>query len=411
MKRVGEISLGLFSLAVVLLTAFVGARAHETFWIPKIFPLILKYDFSFHGLGTFLWAGFLIGGCTLLLQMGFRFAFGTKRTIWTLLIILPIAWLVFPSSYMPTQLFVISFVAISGGLALLLIPHLKGLKSCSVWSSLLFLPYSFFLIAETSEWVIPSRSINFGDILRIIVFLLPLACIVMGCWFASKRFGEQTAQEETAAGVIWGTNNLTHNAITVTAVVSVCLGIAVFGITRGYQKTWEDHVVQYGHEPPRGIHVDLVEEKGSIGIPGVNHLYEAHLFNFSYFPALVEECYFIDDVGWRSSKIAYRVQKRGSASDEWQSVGGDTGEYFCKTYFGVNGAKTITSLLMPGEMRSTSWEATAGREGLKKGDSIRFVVLTRIHSTSDSDFGSYPTQTIILKEESEDKDTQYRLRH
>ena len=50
------------------------------------------------------------------------------------------------------------------------------------------------------------------------------------------------------------------------------------------------HRYNFGHFVPYGLHVDVLSEEVSIGIPGQKKIYKAELSNFSFWPVRPEMC-------------------------------------------------------------------------------------------------------------------------
>src|SRR5215510_8172793 len=89
------------------------------------------------------------------------------------------------------------------------------------------------------------------------------------------------------------------------------------------------HKYNFGHFVPYGLHVDVLSEEVSIGIPGQKKMYKAELSNFSFWPVKLEACDYLTDAMGRGTEYPYAVQRWDKASASWQTIVKPNGDDFC----------------------------------------------------------------------------------
>jgi len=77
---------------------------------------------------------------------------------------------------------------------------------------------------------------------------------------------------------------ITKKALVLGALVAIVLSVVAF---IAYFEL--GHRYHFGHLVPYGLHVDVLSEEVSIGIPGQKKMYKAELSNFSFFPARLSD--------------------------------------------------------------------------------------------------------------------------
>jgi hypothetical protein len=136
------------------------------------------------------------------------------------------------------------------------------------------------------------------------------------------------------------------------------------------------HLYNFGHLVQYGLHVDVLSEEVSIGIPGQKKMYRAELSNFTFWPTKLDACDCVTDAFGHGTEYPYAVQRWDNNSKSWQTIVEVTGEAFCQ----VTPLSTIethlrSKLLWPGmSVEVMEGEATGAREPFQKGDLARFMV-------------------------------------
>ncbi len=140
------------------------------------------------------------------------------------------------------------------------------------------------------------------------------------------------------------------------------------------------HRLTFGHLVPYGLHVDVLSEEVSIGIPGQKKMYRAELSNFTLWPARLDACDYVTDAFGHGTEYPYAVQRWDNNSNGWQTIVEVNGEGFCQ----VNPLSTIethlrSKLLWPGmSVGVMEGEATGARARFQKGDLARFMVFRTV---------------------------------
>ena len=410
-----RVAIGSFFLFSSLFTSLVGGYLSGEFLIFAYLPLNLQYDLSFPGLLSFLWLITLICGCTLLTFAGVKIVFGTNGKLWPLLAVTATAGLFAARAGWPSSIVLLALVVLVAELSLLAFSRQDTWKVCAM-AGILLGPYCLYLQAFNVEQIYIIKGAGLGEFVRLGIGLLPVACV----WLAVRlrdalhpagHAGEEKDRQK--AGSVFGRRILLQTDV---IAVMMLLIFAIIAWTDSrveeYKRNFELHAANYGHVPPDGLHADLVETKGSIGIPGITKLYEAHLFNFSYFPRIVQRCDSLDDTLSYGAELAYSIQRWNESRQEWIILEETAGGFHCgPAPLSKIHAKRITALLMPGHSLSTTWEATGARDSFELGDKGRFVVFTRLDGSPDSISYAFPTREFLIDEEVEDNETQYKLAH
>jgi len=136
------------------------------------------------------------------------------------------------------------------------------------------------------------------------------------------------------------------------------------------------HRYKFGHFVSYGLHVDVVSEDVSIGIPGQTKMYRAELSNFSFWPVRLEACDYVTDGFGRGTEYPYAVQRWESASGSWRTIVAPDRDDFCQPVaLSTIETHPASRRLWPGmQVQVMEGEATGAREPFKKDDKARFVV-------------------------------------
>jgi hypothetical protein len=159
-------------------------------------------------------------------------------------------------------------------------------------------------------------------------------------------------------------------------VCAVMVAIAYFELGHRYN---------FGHFVPYSLHVDVLSEEVSIGIPGQKKMYKAELSNFSLLPVRLEACdYLTDDFG-RGTEYPYAVQRWDTASNSWQTIVEPNGDDFCHPVpLSTIETHRASKRLWPGMyLQVMEGEATGAREPFQKDDKARFIVFKRLGKELD----------------------------
>ncbi|HJZ95852.1 MAG TPA: hypothetical protein VKE70_05060 [Candidatus Solibacter sp.] len=169
------------------------------------------------------------------------------------------------------------------------------------------------------------------------------------------------------------------------------------------------HRSTFGHDAPLSLHADILVGDGSIGIPGITKTYEGELTNLGFFPVPVARCEYLDDTLTPGTMVAYRIERWNQSSARWDLVLDMNGPEFCKPYpLGIVQARLTTKWLWPGQSLRTGDEATAARDGIEKGDSVRFALY--LH-TGDRNSAAHPTPKFLIDEAPTVDANALRVRH
>lgn len=171
------------------------------------------------------------------------------------------------------------------------------------------------------------------------------------------------------------------------------------------------HWLDYGHLAPLALHADVVVHNASIGIPGITKMYEARLTNLGIWPVSVERCSYLSDTGFAGTMVAYNIDKWDAAARQWTRTVEFAKPEFCTPVpLGMGNTRWRHAWLWPGQSLSTEEEATGAREPFKKGDTLRFVVVSDVTGKGARSH-VFPTSPFRLDEERLDNETPFRVRH
>jgi len=185
--------------------------------------------------------------------------------------------------------------------------------------------------------------------------------------------------------------------------------VVVIGFWIGYIQV--RHRLAYGHFAALTIHADIVVHDASIGIPGITKMYEAILTNYGVLPALVEQCSYMSDTMTPGTMVAYNIERWDPAKQVWTTMMAFAKPTFCTPVpLSMGDTHWTRSWLWPGQSLSTEEEATGARQPFKKGDTLRFVIVTDVTGAAKHR-PSYPTPSFTLDEQMLDNETPYRVRH
>lgn len=184
--------------------------------------------------------------------------------------------------------------------------------------------------------------------------------------------------------------------------------VLIFSGTVAYfeSRHWRD----YGHLAPIGLHADIEVHSGAIGIPGITKTYEAILTNYGMLPASIEKCSYTSDVSGIFTKVAYNIERWDAKQQVWIQAENFAKPGFCSPFpFSTANTRWGHLWLRPGESLSTEEEATGARDSFKKGDRLRFVVVSEV--TNPDGGHSYPTAAFTLDEQMVYDGVPYRVKH
>lgn len=183
------------------------------------------------------------------------------------------------------------------------------------------------------------------------------------------------------------------------AALGAVVVLAAIGIEIFHRRTSGDYV-------GFGIHSHVVRESVDIAIPGVGNMYSVTATNYTPLPILMHGCKGPSDVSpYYEITYRYQVEKWDSASGTWSKIMAIPPE--CPD------AELVTEVMAPGEtMEIVAPEATGARDGLHKGDLVRFTVLT---SFNESDGGrsqrAITSSAFTIEDERLESKVPYRVRH
>ena len=175
--------------------------------------------------------------------------------------------------------------------------------------------------------------------------------------------------------------------------------LAVTGIEVLHHRTWH-HYFSFG------IHTHLLRESVDIAIPGVSKDYAVTATNYTPLPILMHGCKGPSDISpFYEVTYRYQVEKWESASGTWIKI------------MAIPPAcpeeDLVTKAFGLGEtMEIVESEATGARDGLHKGDLVRFTVFTSFND-SDDDRKQRPiiSPSFIIEDEKLESEIPFRVRH
>jgi hypothetical protein len=158
--------------------------------------------------------------------------------------------------------------------------------------------------------------------------------------------------------------------------VAVFLGLGLLAVTAVSVAAVEiHHRVRFGHFISYGIHSDIVEKSGDIGIPGIKTFYAAEVFNYTLFPLTLAGWDYVGDVpGPPSFYCRFQVQKLSPQDGRWIVV------VDVKPVEGSQVPVAHKRLYPFASFVPMEPEPTGAMDALRKGDLVRFAVFTNLHA-------------------------------
>ena len=182
-------------------------------------------------------------------------------------------------------------------------------------------------------------------------------------------------------------------------VATAAVVFAVIGIEALHHRTWH-HYFSFG------IHTHLLRQSVDIAIPGVSNDYAVTATNYTFLPILMQGCKGPSDVSpFYEITYRYQVEKWESASGTWMKIMAIPPE--CPE------EDLVTKVFGPGEtMEVVEPEATGARDGLHKGDLVRFTVFASFND-KDDDWNQRRiiSPVFIIEDERIESGIPYRVRH
>jgi hypothetical protein len=139
-----------------------------------------------------------------------------------------------------------------------------------------------------------------------------------------------------------------------------------------------NHLYQYGHLAPLGLHVDVVVTSSSdlVTVEGATKIYDARLTNDGILPARMKVCDYVDS-GGRETRVDYVVERWDAQTGQWTLVPAwddSLTRWFCRPSFEVAGEHVTSRWLWPGQSIWIGQVIPPEREGFHIGDDGRFTV-------------------------------------
>jgi hypothetical protein len=186
-------------------------------------------------------------------------------------------------------------------------------------------------------------------------------------------------------------------------VTGVVVAIAYFEIGHRYN---------FGHFVSYGLHVDVLSEEVSIGIPGQKKMYRAELSNFSFWPVRLEACDYVSDDFGHGTKYPYAVQRWDSVSGSWHTIVAPNVEDFCRPMpLSTIETHTASRRLWPGmRVQVMEGEATGAQESFRKDDKARFVVFKTLSEELDWR-NAVVSDPFVIEDEVLRENVPFRVKH
>ena len=200
---------------------------------------------------------------------------------------------------------------------------------------------------------------------------------------------------------------ITKKAIVLGTLLAIVLTVVAF---ISYIQFGHRH--DFGHFGPYGLHVDVLSEDVSIGIPGQKKMYKAVLSNFSFLPASLAACDYVTDAFGHGTEYPYAVQRWDNASSSWQTIVEVNGEGFCQPMPLSTIETTLKSKLLWPCMyvEVMEGEATGAREPFQKGDQARFVVFRTVSMNADWQ-NAIASKSFVIEDDVVRDNGQFRVKH
>jgi len=172
------------------------------------------------------------------------------------------------------------------------------------------------------------------------------------------------------------------------------------------------HRYDFGHFVPYGLHVDVLSDEISIGIPGQKMMYRAELSNFSFLPVPLEACDYLTDAFGRGTEYPYAVQRWDSGEHNWKTIVEPSGDDFCHPApLSTIETHRVSRRLWPGmHVQIVEGEATGAVQGFQKGDSARFVIFKSLGENLDWQ-NAVSSPPFIIQDDVLRGDGAFRVRH
>jgi len=172
------------------------------------------------------------------------------------------------------------------------------------------------------------------------------------------------------------------------------------------------HKYKFGHFVPHGLHVDVMSEEVSIGIPGQKKVYKAELSNFSFWPVTLDACDYLTDAFGRGTEYPYAVQRWDSVSNGWQTIVEPNGDNFCHPVpLSTIETNRTSKRLWPGmKVQVMDGEATGAREPFQKNDTARFIVFRSLGKEVDWR-NAIPSDPFVIEDDVSREGIPLRVKH
>jgi hypothetical protein len=137
------------------------------------------------------------------------------------------------------------------------------------------------------------------------------------------------------------------------------------------------HRLRFGHFVGYGIHADLVESPGDIGVPGIKTLYAAKVSNYTFLPLKL--------VGWVQTSDFLGAPRVFSCRFQVQKLSPQDGHWIVVMDFKPTGGSQFpvaTKMLYPLDSVVPMDHLPAGAvDSLRIGDVARFAVFTNLSAS------------------------------
>lgn len=171
------------------------------------------------------------------------------------------------------------------------------------------------------------------------------------------------------------------------------------------------HRLTHGHFAEIGLHTDTLVHDASIGIPGITKMYEGTLANYGLLPITVERWCYVSDTLTPGEMVAFNIERWDPKQNAWIRALEFAQPAFCRPVpLSMGNTRWKRSWLWPGQRLSTAEGAIGARDIFRKGDNLRFVIVTEITKRTGGP-SAYPTPPFVLDEQRLDNETQFRVRH
>ncbi len=137
------------------------------------------------------------------------------------------------------------------------------------------------------------------------------------------------------------------------------------------------HRLQFGHFVGYGIHADVVESTGDIGVPGIRSLYAAQVTNYTFFPLKL--------VGWESRSDALGAPPAFYCRFQIQKLSSQGGQWIVLMDFkptGTTQPSVVSRQLCPICSIVPMGRLPVAADDLRVGDLVRFAVFAEFNATA-----------------------------